>query len=459
MAVEGKTKKRHGAGKTILTIFIILVVAGGVFVFVSYQQYQQGLQTLAQLQTVPYSRETFISSVNGTGTVRPEHQAVLIWGTSGTVTQSSLEVGDKVSKDQVILKLDETNLPLDIIQARADKITTEKALADLESNTALQRTQLQANIAQAQTTLSSLQHNLEILQERVCTTWRLNNLRTNYEDALDAYKDNPTEQKLALVQSTKSALDFCDPDVISQQIDELNTQIALQNQTIADAQSTLEKIKNGPDPDEKKRLELQLEAINKRLDSIKLTAPFDGTITAIYTKPGDVVSAGTQAIQIADLSNLYVDVPISEVDIPNIQVGQKAELVFDAYYDKTYKGKVIEVANVGDARTGVVNYKVTILLEDGQDQIKTGMTAGVTILTQERENVFTVPSQALTTYQGKDVVYVLRNNLPVPVEVTVGSYSNEKFEITNADIEEGELIILNPPSGLLNLIQNPLRSQ
>jgi len=117
MAVEGKTKKCHGAGKTILTIFIILVVAGGVFVFVSYQQYQQGLQTLAQLQTVPYSRETFISSVNGTGTVRPEHQAVLIWGTSGTVAQASLEVGDKVSKDQVILKLDENNLPLDIIQA------------------------------------------------------------------------------------------------------------------------------------------------------------------------------------------------------------------------------------------------------------------------------------------------------------------------------------------------------
>ena len=187
----------------------------------------------------------------------------------------------------------------------------------------------------------------------------------------------------------------------------------------------------------------------------RLKAPFKGTLTAIYTKPGDVVSAGTQAAQLADLSQLYVDVPISEVDIPHIQLDQTAELVFDAFFEKTFTGKVVEIDHVGDARTGVVSYRVTIALDDGQDQIKPGMTAGVTILTEERQNVFTVPSQALTTYQGKDVVYVLRDNMPVPVEVSVGSYSNEKFEITKAEIEEGELIILNPPSGLLSMIQNP----
>jgi len=455
MAEEVKTQKRKRSGKTIWTIILILVVAVGIYAFIQYRQYQQGLQTLAQLETVPYSRETFVSSVNGTGTVRPEHQAVLIWQTSGTVDQSDLTVGDAVRKDQVILKLDENDLPLDIIQARADKISIEKALEDLESNTALQRTQLQANIAQAQTSLSSLQHELEILEERECTVWRLNNLRTNYEDALETYQNNPTEQNLAKVRSTKAELDFCDPEVIDQQIEELNAQIAVQNQSIEDSQAKLEKIKNGPDPDEKERLELQLEAINKRLASVELTAPFDGTLTALYTKPGDVVSAGTQAAQLADLSQLYVDVPISEVDIPHIQLDQTAELVFDAFFEQTFTGKVVEIDHVGDARTGVVSYQVTIALENGQDQIKPGMTAGVTILTEERQNVFTVPSQALTTYQGKDVVYVLRDNLPVPVEVSVGSYSNEKFEITKAEIEEGELIILNPPSGLLSMIQNP----
>ncbi|HAE86352.1 MAG TPA: hypothetical protein DCG78_07635 [Anaerolineaceae bacterium] len=455
MANEEKTKKRRGGRRPVLTIVLVLVVAAGVYFLIQYQQYQQGLQTVAQLETVPYRRETFISSVNGTGTVRPEHQAVLIWQTSGTVEQSELTVGDAVHNDQVILKLDENDLPIDIIQARADKISIEIALEDLESNTALQRTQLQANIAQAQTSLSSLLHELEILEERECTVWRLNNLRTNYEDAVETYQNNPTEQNLAKVRSTKAELDFCDPEVIDQQIEELNAQIAVQNQNIKDTQAKLEKIENGPDPDEKERLELQLEAINKRLASIELKAPFDGTLTALYTKPGDVVSAGMQAAQLADLSQLYVDVPISEVDIPHIQLEQVAELVFDAFFEQTFTGKVVEIDHVGDARTGVVSYRVTIALDNGQDQIKPGMTAGVTILTEERQNVFTVPSQALTTYQGKDVVYVLRDNLPVPVEVNVGSYSNEKFEITQADIEEGELIILNPPSGLLSMIQNP----
>jgi len=121
MAEEVKTQKRKRSGKTIWTIVLILVVAVGIYAFTQYRQYQQGLQTLAQLETVPYSRETFVSSVNGTGTVRPEHQAVLIWQTSGTVDQSDLTVGDAVRKDQVILKLDENDLPVDIIQARADK--------------------------------------------------------------------------------------------------------------------------------------------------------------------------------------------------------------------------------------------------------------------------------------------------------------------------------------------------
>ena len=132
MAEEVKTQKRKRSGKTIWTIVLILIVAVGIYAFTQYRQYQQGLQTLAQLETVPYSRETFVSSVNGTGTVRPEHQAVLIWQTSGTVDQSDLTVGDAVRKDQVILKLDENDLPVDIIQARADKISIEKSRFYLE---------------------------------------------------------------------------------------------------------------------------------------------------------------------------------------------------------------------------------------------------------------------------------------------------------------------------------------
>ena len=175
----------------------------------------------------------------------------------------------------------------------------------------------------------------------------------------------------------------------------------MQNQSIEDSQAKLEKIKNGPDPDEKERLELQLEAINKRLASVELTAPFNGTLTALYTKPGDVVSAGTQAAQLADLSQLYVDVPISEVDIPHIQLDQTAELVFDAFFEQTFTGKVVEIDHVGDARTGVVSYQVTIALENGKDQIKPGMTAGVTILTEERQTSY-CSEPSIDDLSGKD---------------------------------------------------------
>jgi HlyD family secretion protein len=99
---------------------------------------------------------------------------------------------------------------------------------------------------------------------------------------------------------------------------------------------------------------------------------------------------------------------------------------------------------------------VTIELENGLEVIKPGMTAGVTIMIEEKPDVFVVPSEAVTTNDGLDVVYVLRDGVPVMEEVKIGSYSNNEVEILAADIEEGELIVLNPPSSILDSIPSGL---
>ena len=172
----------------------------------------------------------------------------------------------------------------------------------------------------------------------------------------------------------------------------------------------------------------------------------------MYTNPGDQAKVGAQAIRVSDLTRLFVDVPISEVDIPQVKVGQTADLVFDAYYEQTYTGTVTAVSPVGENRTGVVNYMVTIELEDGLETIKPGMTAGVSIRVEEKQNVFTLPSEAVSTLQGKDVVYVLRDGIPEAVNITIGAYSDNKVEVLKADIQPGELVVLNPPTSILDLM-------
>ena len=73
------------------------------------------------------------------------------------------------------------------------------------------------------------------------------------------------------------------------------------------------------------------------------------------------------------------------------------------------------------------------------------MTAAVNIVVEEKEDVFVVPNDAIVSIDGQDHVYVKRNNDYEAVPVTLGSYSDFYSEVVEADIEEGELIVLNPP--------------
>ncbi len=437
-----KKKKRY---RKWVTFLLLLVIAAAVFFFFRFRQQQSIANTLANLKTAPLSRETLNTTISGTGTVRPKQSALLVWQSSGTVGEVLVEARQTVKAGDVLMSLDPDDLPAELLQAQLNQLNTSQALEQLASNTEIQRLDLKNNIEQTRQTLLSLNNQILNYEGRVCEEWRLRNLQRDYDNALQEYQDWPTETKWYAVQAARAALDYCDPVVIEGQIASLQAQIDLANKNIELLQNDLEKIKDGVDPEEKEKLELQLALAEKQLSSQSITAPFDGTILTVYEEVGAVVSPGMQAIEIADLDAFFVDIPVSEVDIPNIKVGQIAQLSFDAYYEESFSGEVVTIAESGDRSTGVVNYIVTIEMDQVSTKIKPGMTAGVQILTEEKPNVLVVASEAVFSKDGQDYVYVLRDNVLVSVPVKVGAYSNRMVELIEADIAEGELIVLNPP--------------
>jgi multidrug efflux pump subunit AcrA (membrane-fusion protein) len=156
------------------------------------------------------------------------------------------------------------------------------------------------------------------------------------------------------------------------------------------------------------------------------------------------------AAQVADVSELFVEVPISEVDIPSIQLGQQVVLFFDAYFEEEFSGVVSDISESGDRSTGVVNYTVTIKMENQSDKIKPGMTAAVSVLTAEKPNTLVIPSQSIFSRDGLNYVYVLRDGQLEMVQVTVGAYSNQSIEVLKTEIAEGELIVINPPIDIIS---------
>jgi len=444
-----KKKKKKLSGWWI--VFFLAVLVAGFFVGRQMVTRRQTEQAISQLETTPYKRDTLDSTINGSGTVRAKQSAQIPWQATGYVAEIGLKVGDEVKAGDLLLSLDKNRLPAEMLQAELNKLNAESNLANLEADTDLQRAKLNSDIASVNKNLSDLAEQKEALSLRVCTQERIDNLQSLYDDALSTYENWPTQARWLAVENARQNLAFCDPEKIEAEMDAFDKQIALLDETLAKYQADLAKIQNGPDQDLKNQLQLQLDLAIKQLSYMEIRAPFSGRVTAINHQMGDFVSPGALALQMADLSELYMDVPVSEVDIPQIRVGQSAELIFDAFFEERYQGVVTEIANVPNAMSGVVNYMVTIAMQNGIDKVKPGMTAGVNILTESRENTYVVPAESVFTREGKTYVYVRREGRPVMVEVRIGAYSNKLVEILQADIKDGEPVYISPP---VNMIEN-----
>src|SRR5690606_38611790 len=134
-----------------------------------------------------------------------------------------------------------------------------------------------------------------------CETWRVDSLRTDYENALEAYQNWSTESGWFRVQTTKAALDYCAPEVISQQIASLQSSLDLQKENESIWRQDLERIQFGPDPVEVEKLELQLSLAEKQLENQYIKSPFTGRLLSINQDAGDQVNPGSVAAQVADV--------------------------------------------------------------------------------------------------------------------------------------------------------------
>jgi HlyD family secretion protein len=140
------------------------------------------------------------------------------------------------------------------------------------------------------------------------------------------------------------------------------------------------------------------------------------------------------------------------VDINQISIGQPAILEFDAIAGKEYQGEVVNVSPIGIQQQGLVSFEVTIKVKDADEEVRPGLTAAVQIVVRQVENALMIPNRAVRWVKGEQVVYIAKDpnniseNTLEKIPVTIGASSDEFSELIGGEIEEGDLIILNPPS-------------
>ena len=200
--------------------------------------------------------------------------------------------------------------------------------------------------------------------------------------------------------------------------------------TIASAQANLDLEKAKAQPADIKAAQAQilsaqgqLQTAQAALESTEIRSPAEGTITKIDVKVGEVATALTPVIVVQDVNNLYLEANISEANIASVKKDQKVEVTFDALGpDGMFSAMVLNIDPASTVVSGVVNYKVTALL-DKIEEIKPGMTANMSILTGEKLGVLAIPIRAVITENGKKMVRVVtdtKSKKYEEVEVTTG---------------------------------------
>lgn len=464
-------------GLVIVVVLVLLAGAGAIgFANLWVPRIQAALNpsSLAQAgqsnpvpyQTAPVQKGNFSGTIETTGSVRSNQTTTLLWQTSGTVAEVNTTKGQLAPAKTVLARLEQTSIPTAIILAQADLVTAQKALDNLLTSSQA-RANAELALVKAQKALDDATKNRRNKEYQVASPESIDIANSNLilaNDALDKantiYENNRNRDTndiiyaAALAQYAKARqnqiraqynYDYVSglPDALD--VQEANAMVDVAEANLLQAKTDWERVKDGPNDQDVAAAQARVTAAQAAINMGRISAPFQGTITTAFSKVGDQVAPGTPAFQIDDLSHLFVDVSVAEVDIARIQVGQAVTLRIDALPGQTYPGIVTDIAAVGKTTASTVNFTVTVEISRLDQNIKPGMTVAASILTSQAQDVLYLPSQAIRTLNGKQIIYLLKDGAPIPVEVATGAeVDGGNTVILRGAVKPGDLIVTNP---------------
>jgi HlyD family secretion protein len=367
-----------------------------------------------QYVTDEVQRGSLTVTVSATGHLQPTNQVDVGSELSGTIEQVFVDDNDRVAKGQVLARLDISKLRDQVAKSRA-------ALAAAEAQLKL----MQATESEAQANLARLRQVAELSGGKV-----------------------PSKAEMETAQAT-----------VARAI----ANVANARASIAQAAATL-------------------KSDETNLAKASVRSPINGVVLARKVDPGQTVAASLQApvlFTIAeDLSQMKLEVDVDEADVGSVREGQRATFNVDAYPNRRYPSTVSRVGYGSQTKENVVSYLTVLTVDNADLSLRPGMTGTAEIITAQRENVLLVPNAALRfspaaqppvaqqsrggllsamlprpprqqARRAADApakgeaqrVWVLRDDEPLAVPVTVGHTDGRMTEVLSGEIGEGMQVI------------------
>lgn len=194
-----------------------------------------------------------------------------------------------------------------------------------------------------------------------------------------------------------------------------------------------------------KAAEADLANAQAQLNKTIIVAPFDGIVTKMDAKIGEISSPSVSDIAMIGVGLFEIESFIPEVNIARLSVGNPASITLDAYgTDTLFYATVVAIDPAETVRDGVSTYRTTLRFADTDTRIKPGMTANIRITAESKSDVITIPKSVITETNGVKTVQIKIGESVQEIPVTTGSMTAlGQVEITSG-LSEGDTIILPP---------------
>ena len=381
------------------------------------------------------------------------------------MTEIDVKVGDTVTAGQALAKVDDTSAKqslatatASLLAAKAQKATTTQGL------TSQQKARGQAQVRSAQVSVNNANTSVKQAQATYSRDKKnqdalVGSAQAAYDDADPAAKEN-AKSALTQAKNTRASTLLRDSQQIETARGQLNSAKAALSTTKASNAVDAQPARSGDVKSADAQIasaEVQVEQAQTTLDQATLRAPIGGTVVSIAGTVGGSSTAGAATssattsstsssttsgfIVLSDMSELQVSTYVAEADAGNVEVGQHATVTFPAL-DQTAAGTVASIDLASTVSNNVVEYGVTVTLDDPSSDLRLGQTASVSITVGSKADVLNVPSSAITKVGDLSTVVVRKDGADATTQVGTGLVGDNGTEITSG-LSEGDAVVLS----------------
>ncbi len=349
------------------------------------------------VQTGKVQRQDLTQVVTANGEVKPlqQNQANVNANSTGRVTEILVKEGDHVTKGQLLMRTEDVQQAAGVEAQQAAVKTSEADISAQDANVQSAKAALetaQADLAQAIAKQNQATENFKRGQELFKAKLLS---QQDFDTRLSDYRVAQTGKDSAEARVAQAKAQY---------------QQAVYNRDMARARVGQAKA--------------QLLGIQNQLAQTIYKSPLNGIVTSLPVHLGENVVPGIQnavgslLYQVSNLSIMTVEVKVDETDIPNVKLGQSADVLIDAFPNKTFKGHVTQIGESAVGRnTGTTSgasaaattsdeakdFKVVVTIDNPPPSLRPGLSGTAKITTATRQNAVTVPIQAVTVRMRREL--------------------------------------------------------